>query len=78
MKSFVNLCCKERCADVVKELECVKSKVTGDVMAALLDEALKRKDLKQCAQLSEVINGCNVPKTGQMAVLLVRGHSSSC
>jgi len=76
VKSFMHLCCKERCMEAAIELECVKSKVTGDLMASMLEDALKRKDLKQCAQLSEVITACGVPKTGQVMVLLARGCPS--
>merc|ERR1719253_1644369 len=55
-KSFVSLCCKERCTDVLKEVPSVK-----------------RKDSKQCAQLSELVSAFGVPKTGQVLVLLARG-----
>merc|ERR1719265_3110633 len=75
-KSFVSLCCKERCTDVLKEVPSVKSQVTSEMIVSLLEDSLKRKDLKQCEQLSQVATACGVPKTGQVMVLLARGCPS--
>jgi pentatricopeptide repeat protein len=73
VKSFVSLCCKERCTDVLTEFSSVKSQVTSEMIVSLLEDSLKRKDLKQCAQLSELVSAFGVPKTGQVLVLLARG-----
>jgi len=73
VKQFVHLCCKEKSVEVIRDLECVKSKVTGELVTALLEDALKRKDAKQCAQLWELTAACDVAKTGQVLLLLARG-----